>query len=585
MKRLILACLMVMALLAAVDAGAQVNWPLRISSHGAYLEDQSGVPFPVIGDAAWSAIVQLNQADLATYLNDRKAKGFTTLIMNAIEHYFSVNPPYDVYGNAPFTNGMNDWSVRNEAYWTNVDYVLNQAKSMGFLVLFYPAYLGYQCGSQGWCQNMEAQSEANMTGYGQFLGNRYKNQGNIIYVHAADAVAQDYTGVYARVVDIVNGIRSVDTTTLHTAESAPERSAMDDYSAFINVNTTYSGNDPAGKVQNDYTRSGALPDCFIESWYEGEETTTLSDVQSQALIAYLGGALLGHVFGNNPVYGFGYDGPWIPSLQSPGAVSMGNIGSLVKSRAWYLLAPDYANVVVTSNKGPGIRNYKATARTIDGATVMIWNPDSTPVTVNMTKISGSSANVWSWNPVNNTATLTGTYPTTGSQTFTPSAGTVLVLDNAGMGFNPPGVVGTAGAGAGGGGGAGTGGGGAGGAGAGGGGAVAAGGGGGGSGGCFIATVAFGSYQEGHVRILRQFRDTFLLTSMPGKAFVAWYYCHSPKYAAVIAGSPSLRSIARIVLLPVYAVAFLILNGLPVPLILIVPCAMLSYVLRRGRRKA
>ena len=442
MKRLILACLMVMALLAAVDAGAQVNWPLRISSHGAYLEDQSGVPFPVIGDAAWSAIVQLNQADLATYLNDRKAKGFTTLIMNAIEHYFSVNPPYDVYGNAPFTNGMNDWSVRNEAYWTNVDYVLNQAKSMGFLVLFYPAYLGYQCGSQGWCQNMEAQSEANMTGYGQFLGNRYKNQGNIIYVHAADAVAQDYTGVYARVVDIVNGIRSVDTTTLHTAESAPERSAMDDYSAFINVNTTYSGNDPAGKVQNDYTRSGALPDCFIESWYEGEETTTLSDVQSQALIAYLGGALLGHVFGNNPVYGFGYDGPWIPSLQSPGAVSMGNIGSLVKSRAWYLLAPDYANVVVTSNKGPGIRNYKATARTVDGATVMIWNPDSTPVTVNMTKISGSSANVWSWNPVNNTATLTGTYPTTGSQTFTPSAGTVLVLDNAGMGFNPPGVVGT-----------------------------------------------------------------------------------------------------------------------------------------------
>ena len=85
--------------------------------------------------------------------------------------------------------------------------------------------------------------------------------------------------------------------------------------------------------------------------------------------------------------------------------------------------------------------------------------------------------------------------------------------------------------------------------------------------------------------MRQFRDTFLLTSMPGKAFVAWYYRHSPKYAAMIAGNPGLRSIARIVLLPVYAVAFLILNGLPVPLILIVPCAMLSYLLRRGRRKA
>jgi hypothetical protein len=435
------ACLVVVVLLASADAGAQVNWPLRISAHGAYLEDQSGVPFPVVGDGAWSAIVQLSQADLATYLNDRKAKGFTTLIMNAIEHYFSTNPPYDVYGNAPFTNGEMDWSVRNEAYWANVDYVLNQAKSMGFLVLFYPAYLGYMCGDQGWCQDMEAQPEATMTGYGQFLGNRYKSQGNIIYVHAADMVAEDYTGVYARVVDIANGIKSIDTTTLHTAESAPEHSAMDDYSAFINLNTTYTYADPAGKVQNDYSRQGALPFCFIESTYEGEGAS-LSDIQSQALIAYLGGALLGHVFGNNPVYGFGYDGPWIPSLQSPGAVSMSNIGSLVKSRAWYLLTPDYANVVVTSNKGPGVRNYKATARTADGATVMIWNPDSTPVTVNMTKISGASANVWSWNPVTTTATLTGTYPTKGSMTFTPSAGTVLVLDNAGLGFNPPGVIGT-----------------------------------------------------------------------------------------------------------------------------------------------
>jgi hypothetical protein len=322
-----------------------------------------------------------------------------------------------------------------------VDYVLNQAKSMGFLVLFYPAYLGYGCGDQGWCQNMEAQPEAAMTAYGQFLGNRYKNQGNIIYVHAADMAAEDYTGVYARVVDIVNGIKSIDTTTLHTAESAPEHSAMDDYDAFINLNTTYTYANPSGKVQNDYSRPGALPFCFIESTYEGEGAS-LSDIQSQALIAYLGGALLGQVFGNNPVYGFGYDGPWIPSLQSPGAVSMSNIGSLVKSRAWYLLTPDYANVVVTSNKGPGVRDYKATARTTDGATVMIWNPDTTPVTVNMTKISGSSANVWSWNPVNNASSLIGTYPTTGSMTFSPTADTVLVLDNAGMGFNPPGAVGT-----------------------------------------------------------------------------------------------------------------------------------------------
>ena len=85
-------------------------------------------------------------------------------------------------------------------------------------------------------------------------------------------------------------------------------------------------------------------------------------------------------------------------------------------------------------------------------------------------------------------------------------------------------------------------------------------------------------------MLRQFRDTFLLTNMPGKAFVEWYYRHSPKYAGMIAGRPALRAIARTALLPLYAAAFLSLNGFLAPLILIIPCAALSYLLRRGRRR-
>jgi pectate disaccharide-lyase len=60
----------------------------------------------------------------------------------------------------------------------------------------------------------------------------------------------------------------------------------------------------------------------------------------------------------------------------------------------------------------------------------------------MTKISGSSANVWSWNPSNNNSTLVGTFATTGSRTFSLSAGTVLVLDDASKGFNAPGITGS-----------------------------------------------------------------------------------------------------------------------------------------------
>jgi hypothetical protein len=54
---------------------------------------------------------------------------------------------------------------------------------------------------------------------------------------------------------------------------------------------------------------------------------------------------------------------------------------------------------------------------------------------------------------------------------------------------------------------------------------------------------------------------FLLSNEPGKAFVAWYYRHSPKYAAIIGGRPALRALTRTLLLPFYALAFLCLQGL------------------------
>jgi hypothetical protein len=102
------------------------------------------------------------------------------------------------------------------------------------------------------------------------------------------------------------------------------------------------------------------------------------------------------------------------------------------------------------------------------------------------------------------------------------------------------------------------------------------GGGGGGGGCFIATAAYGSYLHPRVQVLRDFRDQYLMTNDPGRAFVQWYYQVSPPMAEIIADNEMLRLLARGVLTPVvYGVQY---PGLGAGLLL------LGFIGLRGYRR-
>jgi uncharacterized repeat protein (TIGR01451 family) len=87
-------------------------------------------------------------------------------------------------------------------------------------------------------------------------------------------------------------------------------------------------------------------------------------------------------------------------------------------------------------------------------------------------------------------------------------------------------------------------------------------------GCFIATAAWGQPWDENVRTLRRFRDRFLMTHAPGRAFVRWYYRVSPPLAAFIAKSPARRAVTRAALTPLVvgirhpAGALLALCGIP-----------------------
>ena len=110
-------------------------------------------------------------------------------------------------------------------------------------------------------------------------------------------------------------------------------------------------------------------------------------------------------------------------------------------------------------------------------------------------------------------------------------------------------------------------------------------GGSGGGGCFIATAAFGSYFDPYVTILRDFRDTFLLTHRAGRAFVEWYYRTSPPIADYIRTSETLRAGVRLVLLPAVGFSALSLKiGPALTFILFLAIVLCTVVVLRKCRK-
>ncbi|MFC1587868.1 CFI-box-CTERM domain-containing protein [Planctomycetota bacterium] len=98
------------------------------------------------------------------------------------------------------------------------------------------------------------------------------------------------------------------------------------------------------------------------------------------------------------------------------------------------------------------------------------------------------------------------------------------------------------------------------------------GGGGGGGGCFIATAAYGSYSEKHVILLREFRDSCLITNTPGRWLVSKYCQYSPPLAASIENKPVTKTLVRLSLLPIIALSWYLLKANTIMQLLLITLA-------------
>lgn len=270
---------------------------LHVSSNHRYLADQNNNPILMQGDAAWSLIVGLNQTEAEEYLKNRRAQGFNTIMINLIEHKFCKRPPLNAAGDAPFMT-PGDFSSPNEKYFAYADWVIQRANHYGIQVLLAPIYLGYKGTDEGWIEEILKLDPEKCLEYGRFLGRRYKDFDNIIWLMGGDRNPEN---ALERVNLIAFGIREFDKRHLFTAHCHPENSAVDQYAGghWLDINSTYTYEIVHGKLLGDFNRTPVMPFFLIESSYEGEHNSSEVQIRRQAYWAVLCGGM-GHILGIDP---------------------------------------------------------------------------------------------------------------------------------------------------------------------------------------------------------------------------------------------------------------------------------------------
>ena len=427
-------------------------------------------PVFITGDAAWSLITQLDDADVDLYLSDRASRGFNYIWCAAADNYYQSNAPKDYYGDSPFDGP--DFTNEDAKYWKHVDRVIRRAAAYGITVALDPGFVGLSSPG-GYLASYQNSSDDVVTAYGSFLGDRYKGSPNVIWALGGDVDPQ--TGVVPKLTDLAMGIRAKDKIHLIVAEGHPQASATSTFTGttWMDLDWLYfhTSNVLAEASSDDDTRS--LPLFFGEGWYENEHHTTALQLREQEYWAVLGGAYLGNGgFGNRPIWYFN-GGPnvepgepsWQSQLASPGSLAQMYLGRLFRSREHWKMVPDKDHSVMTAgydSRGPlnsageSLRSLRRgvpyrlgeasslAARTSDGQTIIAYIPngDSTSVAIDLKTIIDpqAKANAWWFNPSNGSASRIGVFPATESRRFTPPDANdwVLVIDSASAGLGAPG---------------------------------------------------------------------------------------------------------------------------------------------------
>lgn len=439
---------------------------LKVSGNKRFIVHEDGTPFFYLGDTGWELFHRLNKAETEKYLENRRSKGYTVIQAVALAELDGLNTP-NAEGNKPLID--NDPLKPNEAYWKHVDWVIKKAAEKGIYIGLLPTW-GDKWNKK-WGAGPEIFNPVNANIYGKFLGTRYKDYANIIWILGGDRPIE--TEPQRQTISaMARGLREGDggahLISFHPSGGQGSAQILNG-EEWLDFNMRQNGHSQSYteryyKTYEDYKLEPPKPVIDGEPIYEDHPInfnpdqnghSTAEDVRRPLYWNLFSGAF-GHTYGHHSVWQMWSPEknpvnrplmPWFEAIDQPGAGQMIYGRLLMESRPFLTRIPDTSIIVTDKIKSsvPGAGAYKFVAtRDQDGTYAMVYVPVGRKFSVRMDVIKGKEIVAWWYNPRNGEARQIGKYHNTGIQTFiSPNPGEntdwMLVLDDTSKKYPAPGI--------------------------------------------------------------------------------------------------------------------------------------------------
>ena len=432
MKKNIIAlvlCLICCGITTAQRAKPWDNGRLKVSDNHRYLIHENGTPFFWLGNTAWLISERLTRDEVEYYLVNEHRAGYNVEQIQVINSI----PTFNIYGQQANDASFDMWKFSKKdqyGYWEHLDFIVDFAASQGI-------YIAMDC---VWGSQITKMDIKKAEKYGQFLGERYKDKPNIIWMMGGDVLGDRGTASWDALAKAIRKADPNHVMTFHprgrTTSSRwfADRDWMDfhmfqsghrrygqrngdgDYTIKDNteednwryVDLTWNGNPLKPVIDGEPSYEDipqGLHDFTAPRWMD-------YDVRRYAYWAVFAGCF-GHTYGHNSIMqfikpgllaSFGAEKPWWDAMKDPGYNQM-------KYLKWLILAFPFEERIADQSviAGQNGERYDRNIATRGNDYLLVYNYSGKPMQLDLSKISGAKKNVWVMNPSDGTLKYLGEF--------------------------------------------------------------------------------------------------------------------------------------------------------------------------------